>query len=169
MPEDKERSRIGPFSIQVPPPSPNGHHTANGSRLKTLRSALPGLVIGLIVAVTTVPRGALLRSGAFAYWWRIVIAASIGGAACGLASRGSRWLALASGSVVASAGLLLAYAIVRTESAPAASAATTLADVGRLAAWGIAVGGPVAFAAWLGKRAVLARRRAADARQPFTG
>jgi hypothetical protein len=162
MAEREDQPRIGQFSIQVPPPSPNGHHTSKESALEPIRRAAPGLVIGLILSVSTVPRAALLRTAEFAYWWRIVIAAGLGGVLGGVAQRGSAMLAALTGGLIAVAGLLLAYTIVRGEVIQHVSAGIVFADAGRLVAWGLIVGGTFALAGSGAKRLVSRRRARSD-------
>jgi hypothetical protein len=152
-----EQPKIGPFSIHVPPPSPNGHHTASGSGFEHVRRAAPGIVVGLILCVSTVPQASLLRSGELAYWWRIVIAVGAGGVVCGLVQKPTRWIPFLTGAAVGAVGLLLAYGLVRSESAVRASAGTVVADVARLAAWGVIGGGLFAVSASLIKRRLVRR------------
>lgn len=155
---DRDQPRIGPFSLQVPPPSTNGHRPTRSSLLEPVRRSAPGFVVGLVLCVSTIPRIALLRTSHFAYWWRILIAAAVGGLVTGLVQRSSALIAAIAGAVVSIAGLLLAYTIVRGEVSEEATVLRVVGDVGGLVAWGVAGGAVFALAGWALRRAVAARR-----------
>lgn len=156
-PPDNEPPRIGPYPVEVPPPSPNGSRVDRASPVAMLRRAAPGIVVGLVLSLTTVPIRALLHTADFSLWWRIAIAAGLGGFAGGLAQRHSPRLGSATGAAVATAGLLLSYAVVPEHFRIAEGALEVLADVGRLAAWGVVVGGVGGTLGW-SARAFGARR-----------
>jgi len=155
---DREQPRIGPFSLQIPPPSTNGHRHSGASRLEPVRRSAAGFVVGVVLCVSTIPRIALLRTAHFAYWWRILIAAAVGGLVTGIVQRSSALVAALAGAVVSIAGLLLAYTIVRGEVSEQASVLRVVADIGGLVGWGIAGGAVFALAGWALRRAVAAHR-----------
>jgi hypothetical protein len=157
---DREQPRIGPFSLQVPPPSTNGHRPSRSTLLEPVRRSAPGFVVGVVLCVSTIPRIALLHTAHFAYWWRILIASAIGGLVTGIVQRSSAFVAAVAGAVVSIAGLLLAYTVVRGEVAEQATVGRVVADVGGLVAWGIAGGAVFAVAGWAFRRAFTAKRAA---------
>src|SRR3989442_1153522 len=53
--DEGDEPRIGPFDLQVPAPSPNGSRVEEHSPLDSLRTAAPGLAVGLLLALSTVP------------------------------------------------------------------------------------------------------------------
>ena len=155
---EPQQPRIGPFSLQVPPPSTNGHRPSRSSLLEPVRRSAPGFVVGVVLCVSSIPRIALLRTPHFAYWWRILIASAVGGLVTGIVQRSSAAVAALAGAVVSIAGLLLAYTIVRGEVAEQATVGRVVADIGGLVAWGLAGGAVFALAGWAVRRAVAARR-----------
>jgi hypothetical protein len=140
---EREDPRIGPFSLQVPPPSPNGSRVEHGT-LDPLRQAVPGALVAVILALSGVPTVALLKTASFAQWWRLVIATTAGGLSVGLLVRRSWPIAAVLGAAVEVIGLFIAYGLVRDQSAAPVPAATIAADLARLLAWSVAGGAPAA-------------------------
>lgn len=159
-------SKIGPFSLQVPPPSPNGSRVERASGLDPFRRGAPGFVVSLVLTLSTVPKVALLRSGSFAQWWRILIAVAAGGLATGLAHR-RELPAAVSGAVVTALTLLLAYGLVRDQQGASMAVVTVLADVGRLLGWALVIGGGTAAAGSVLRTRVAARRASRTVKPNF--
>ncbi|MCA1834591.1 MAG: hypothetical protein ABR548_00950 [Actinomycetota bacterium] len=136
-----EEPRIGPFNMQVPPPSTNGSRVEHRSPFDALRRLAPAAVVTFVIALSTIPSPALLGTAHFTQWWHLLIAAGVGGAITGLATRSSWRAAVLTGGAVSAAALLLAYAVVQGKLDRTYTATGVLADIARLASWGIVVGG----------------------------
>jgi hypothetical protein len=155
--EEQDRPRIGPFNVQVPPPSPNGSRVDHDSPVQMLRRATPGLVIGLVLSLSTVPSQSLFGTAHFTQWWHLALAAGLGGLAAG-AGQHVAAVASGAGAGIGAAGLLLAYAIVAGKIGGPHGAGRVVADLARLTAWGIVAGGTAALAGFGVRRVVAARR-----------
>ncbi len=154
-----EDSRMGPFSLQVPPPSLNGSRVEHSS-LDPLRQAVPGFLVALVLALSSVPQIALVETASFAQWWRLLIATSCGGLAIGLLVRRSWTVAAVLGATAEMIGLFIAYGLVRKQSASSVSLSRVAADLAGLLAWAVVSGGASAAAGYAIRTAFV--RRAAS-------
>lgn len=153
---------IGPFDPGRLQPSTNGHGKRKRKLVPT-RAAVwrvtAGALLGSIVALSIVPRIHFLNLALFNPWVRPVIAAGVGGLVAGLTRRSGRLAAALAGAAGGVFGLWLAYLVTRSQVrvlfVERSASRVLLADLGRLAAYGVipgALGGLAGGLARIGRR-----------------
>ncbi|HJR18336.1 MAG TPA: hypothetical protein VJ922_01325 [Actinomycetota bacterium] len=162
----------GPFRLEVPPASPNGHDKRTPpSRLRRAVGGLPGgvLVAGLL-AVSIVPRLSLLNLAFFNPWQRPVIASGIGGIVTGAVRRSNVWTAALAGGVAAMLALWIVYTGTRLQNpvlwVERSAARVITADLTRLAAYALPAGAAGALAGRWARATISAFR--ARRQEPLT-
>jgi len=107
----------GPFRLEVPPPSPNGH--TRWPAVTRTRRALRGVPVGVLVtgalATSVVSRVSLLNLAFFNPWQRPVVVSGVGGIAAGAARRGRLWTAAVAGAGAAVLALWFVYGLTRAQ------------------------------------------------------
>jgi hypothetical protein len=155
MPDEPSRGGdppYGPYRLEVPPLSPNGHDKR--PRISRARRALSGIPAGFVVAVvlatSIIPRLALLNLAFFEPWRRPVFCCVAGGLTAGALRRGRAATIPAGGAVAALLALWLTYGIVRLQNpvlwTGRNAAKVIVSDLLRLAVYAIPAGAAGALA-----------------------
>ncbi|MGH2785355.1 MAG: hypothetical protein ACRDJ1_08835 [Actinomycetota bacterium] len=149
MPDEPPRGGdppYGPFRLDVPPASPNGHDKRTPpSRLRRAVGGLPaGVLVAGLLAISIVPRLSLLNLAYFNPWQRPVIASGVGGIMTGVARRSNAWTAALAGGVAAMLALWIVYVGTRLQNpvlwVERSAARVIVADLARLAAYALPSG-----------------------------
>jgi hypothetical protein len=160
-----------PFRFETPPLSQNGHRKRERGRVReAIRGAPAGLLVSGFVAASIVPRLSLLYLAFFNPWQRPVVATGVGGLAAGVSRRGRLWSAAVLGAVAGVAALWMVYGGTRLQNrvlfVERNPTHVILADLGRLAAYGIGAGASGAVVGLLIRR--LVDRTRAGRSRPIT-
>jgi hypothetical protein len=156
-----------PFRFETPPLSTNGHRKPQRRRIREAVRGVPaGMLASGFMAASIVPRLSLLNLAFFNPWQRPVVATGVGGLAAGASRRGRLWSSALVGALTGMAALWMVYGGTRLQNrvlfVERDPTNVILADLGRLAAYGIGAGAVGAVAGLLIRRAVektRARRR----------